>query len=118
MQPSIEIIDQGRGPQLSTCRITVQDLVPYFQDAVPAEEIMRWIPVLSREEIAVVDQYIRDHHDQVMEVDRQIRKRNEQRRNSPQVERILEQGRAERLALQAKFRCNGAAGLKNEGIVG
>jgi hypothetical protein len=28
----IEIIDRGRGPQLSTSRITVLDLIPYFHD--------------------------------------------------------------------------------------
>jgi hypothetical protein len=27
----IAIVDRGRGLQLSTSRITVQDLVPYFQ---------------------------------------------------------------------------------------
>ncbi len=31
MKKTIEIVDRGRGPQLSTSRITVQDLVPYFQ---------------------------------------------------------------------------------------
>ena len=29
---SIEIVDRGRGLQLSTSRVTVQDLVPYFQE--------------------------------------------------------------------------------------
>ena len=30
MKPEIQIVDRGRGLQLSTSRITVQDLVPYF----------------------------------------------------------------------------------------
>jgi hypothetical protein len=38
---TIEIVDRGRGPQLSTSRVTVQDLVPYFQDACSHEEISR-----------------------------------------------------------------------------
>src|SRR5947209_1064229 len=53
----VTIVDRGRGPQLSTSRITVQDLVPYFQDGCPAEEIIRWIPVLTAEEVAVVERY-------------------------------------------------------------
>jgi hypothetical protein len=31
MITEITIVDRGRGEQLSTCRITVLDLVPYFQ---------------------------------------------------------------------------------------
>ncbi len=31
MNVPISIIDRGRGPQLSTSGITVQDLVPYLQ---------------------------------------------------------------------------------------
>ena len=30
MKRDIQIIDRGRGLQLSTSRVTVQDLVPYF----------------------------------------------------------------------------------------
>jgi uncharacterized protein (DUF433 family) len=52
---TIEIVDRGRGPQLSTSRITVQDLVPYFQEGCSHAEIMRWIPTVSAEEIAVVE---------------------------------------------------------------
>jgi hypothetical protein len=29
---TIELVNRGRGLQLSTSRVTVQDLVPYFQD--------------------------------------------------------------------------------------
>ena len=36
----IEIIDRGRGPQLSTLRITVLDLIPYFQEGMSYVEIM------------------------------------------------------------------------------
>lgn len=31
MDTEVVIVDRGRGPQLSTSRITVQDLFPYFQ---------------------------------------------------------------------------------------
>ena len=39
MKKDIRIVDRGRGLQLSTSRITVQDLVPYFQDGCSYEEI-------------------------------------------------------------------------------
>ncbi len=44
---TIQIIDRGRGPQLSTSRVTIQDLVPYFQEGCTYDEIIRWIPTLS-----------------------------------------------------------------------
>src|SRR2546422_6542806 len=94
MKTEITIVDRGRGPQLSTSRITVQDLVPYFQERCSYEEIMRWIPVLSPEEIQVVERYIEEHREEVMEQDRRIRERNATRKNSPEVEKILQEGAA------------------------
>ena len=94
MKKPIEIVDRGRGPQLSTSRITVQDLVPYFQEGCSHEEIMRWIPALTREEIQIIEEYVKKHHEEVMEQDRRIRERNAQNKNSPEVERILEEGQA------------------------
>jgi hypothetical protein len=42
MEPEIIIIvDRGRGPQLSTSRITVQDLLPYFRLGYPHKQIIR-----------------------------------------------------------------------------
>jgi uncharacterized protein (DUF433 family) len=75
MPHPITIIDRGRGMQLSTSRITVQDLVPYFQDNCSDDEIMRWIPVLTAEEIAVVRQYYLDHRAELDEQDRRIREK-------------------------------------------
>lgn len=70
---TVEIVDRGRGAQLSTSRVTVQSLVPYFQEGCTAEEIIRWIPSLTPEEIAVVEQYYREHQAALDEEDRQIR---------------------------------------------
>ncbi len=101
MKTPIEIVDRGRGPQLSTSRITVQDLVPYFQQGCSHEEIMRWIPVLTGEEIQIVKEYVKNHYEEVMEQDRRIRARNAQNnKNSPEVEKILEAGKAKLLALR------------------
>ncbi len=69
----IEIVDRGRGLQLSTSRITVQDLVPYFQNGCSYDEIIRWIPTLTQEEIAVVERYYREHKEELDEEDRHIR---------------------------------------------
>ena len=41
MSAEITIVERGRGPQLSTSRITVQDIVPYVQDGEPDDEIPR-----------------------------------------------------------------------------
>jgi hypothetical protein len=77
MTTEITIIDRGRGAQLSTCRITELDLVPYFQKGRSAEEIMRWIPTLSREEIGLVERFYQDHKEEFDEKDRRARERRE-----------------------------------------
>jgi uncharacterized protein (DUF433 family) len=73
VQNDIQIVDRGRGLQLSTSRITVQDLVPYLQRGCSHDDIVRWIPSLSSEEIAVVERYYREHQAELDEQDRRIR---------------------------------------------
>ena len=80
MDTDITIIDRGRGPQLSTSRITVQDLVPYFRSNCSYEEIRQVMPILSIAEIQAVERYVDEHREEVMEVDRRIRERNANRR--------------------------------------
>jgi uncharacterized protein (DUF433 family) len=77
----IEIIDRGRGAQLSTSRVTVQDLVPYFQERCSYEEIIRWIPTLTAAEIAVAERYYRDHQVALDKEDRLIRERSAENKN-------------------------------------
>ena len=101
---TIQIIDRGRGPQLSTSRVTVQDLVPYFQDGCAYDEIIRWIPTLSAEEIAVVERYYRDNQEKLDEEDRLIRERSAENKNPAWVEKVLEEARAERLAITERLR--------------
>jgi uncharacterized protein (DUF433 family) len=95
----IKIVDLGRGPQLSTSRITVQDLVPYVQEGASHAEIMRWIPCLTEDEILVIKRYIKDHWNDVAEEDRRIEQRRAGRKNSPEIEAILDEGHQKRLAL-------------------
>lgn len=104
MDTDITIIDRGRGPQLSTSRITVQDLVPYFQSNCSYEEIRQVMPILSIAEIQAVERYVDEHREEVMAVDRRIRERNANRRNPPHIEELRRQSRQKRLALQEKLR--------------
>ena len=104
MSQEIRIVERGRGPQLSTSRITVQDLVPYFQEGDTHEEILRWMPALTREELLVIERYYEENKAEVLEVDRQIRERNAQRRNPPEIEKILKEARVERLAIMEEMR--------------
>ena len=111
VQP-IEIVDLGRGLQLSTSRVTVQDLVPYFQENCSSEEIIRWIPTLTHDEISVVQKYYRVHQQELDEEDRSIRARSAERKNPAWVEKVLDEARGERLAITERLRQqqgNGAA---------
>jgi hypothetical protein len=103
MPKRIEIVDRGRGPQLSTNRITVQDLVPYFQRHFSYEQILEIMPVLTVEEIQVVERHVREHYDEVMEKDRRIRERNARRIMPSEVAKIRQQGHAKLLALKEQF---------------
>jgi uncharacterized protein (DUF433 family) len=94
---AIQIVDRGRGLQLSTSRVTVQDLVPYFQEGCSHQEIILWIPTLTIEEIETVERYYRDHQAELDEQDRQIRLRSAERKNPEWVERAAAEARAERL---------------------
>jgi hypothetical protein len=57
MEKQIALVDQGRGLQLSTSRITIHDVVPYFESECSYDEIARWLPSLGCEEIAILDRY-------------------------------------------------------------
>jgi uncharacterized protein (DUF433 family) len=72
MQNEITLINRGRGLQLSTSRITVHDLVPYFQRGCAYDEIIRSIPTLNHAEIAVVESYYREHKDELDEYERRV----------------------------------------------
>jgi len=104
MNAEITIVDRGRGPQLSTSRITVQDLVPYLQLGCTHEQILEIMPTLSEAEIQAVERYIDEHRGEILEEDRRIRERNAGRTNPPHVEDILRQARVERLARMDSLR--------------
>jgi uncharacterized protein (DUF433 family) len=101
MPKTIEIVDRGRGPQLSTSRITVQDLVPYFQAGSSDAEIMRAMPILTVEDIRAIERYVEENKEEVMAEDRRICAENAELKNPPEVERILEEARTKRRARMA-----------------
>jgi uncharacterized protein (DUF433 family) len=94
---TVQIVDRGRGPQLSTCRITVQDVVPYLEQNLTHEQIREIMPVLSDEDIQAIEEYVREHNDEVMARDRRIRERAAKRRMAPEVEESERQSRRDRL---------------------
>ncbi len=100
---AIEIVDRGRGPQLSTSRITVQDVVPYLQRHCTNEQIREVMPVLTAEEIQVIERYVQDNYAAVMEQDRRIRERTAARRTSPEIEAIRQRGAAKMAVLRDQF---------------
>jgi uncharacterized protein (DUF433 family) len=106
----VEIVDLGRGPQLSTSRVTVQDLVPYFQEGRADQEILRWIPTLSPTEIAVVRRYYREHQQELDAEDERIRERNARRSNPPAVQAVLDEARKQRLAITQRLLNRGGNG--------
>ncbi len=72
MQKQLTLVDRGRGLQLSNSRITVHDLVPYFQDGCSYDEIIRWVPSLTHEEIRIVECYYRQHKDELDEYEGRV----------------------------------------------
>lgn len=77
---TIAIVDRGRGPQLSTTRITVADVFYWHHRGVSWEEIRRDImPSLTREEMDVVIEYINQHREKLAEEDRQFEEYQEKR---------------------------------------
>ncbi|MBI3411686.1 MAG: hypothetical protein HY040_25430 [Planctomycetes bacterium] len=113
MTKQVTIIERGRGPQLSTSRITVQDLVPYFQENFSYDQIRVVMPILTIEDIQAVARYVREHYDAVMEQDRRIRDRAAQRKNAPEVEEILRKGGQKMAQLRESFRKKNASAERN-----
>jgi len=67
---AVSIVDHGRGPQLSTTRITVLDVFYYLHRGYDFDTIHEIMPTLSREEFDVVAEYVTAHHDELVEKDR------------------------------------------------
>jgi uncharacterized protein (DUF433 family) len=118
MTNTFHIVDLGRGMQLSTSRITVQDIVPYLQRQCTYNEILQVMPSLRVEEIQAVEQYVRENYEAVMAEDRRIRERNAQQKNAPEVEEILRCGGEKMAALREEFRKKKQAQERNGDLAG
>src|SRR5215470_10678578 len=70
---TLRIVDHGRGPQLSSCRITVQDMLPYYREGASNDEIRRWIPSRTDDEIILLKNYIREHFGEVVQAEKDIK---------------------------------------------
>jgi hypothetical protein len=67
---TIQIIDCGRGPQLSTTRITVLDIFYYLHRGYDFAAIHRIMPTLTRAEYDMVEEYVKEHRQELVEADR------------------------------------------------
>jgi hypothetical protein len=76
---TIEIVDRGRGPQLSTTRITVLDVFYWIHRGYGWDKVHHSMPSLTRAEFDVVMDYIDQHHDKLVEKDRLAEERTERR---------------------------------------
>jgi uncharacterized protein (DUF433 family) len=76
---TIEIVDRGRGPQLSTTRITVSNIFYWIHRGDDWEQVQQSMPTLTREEFDVVMDYINKHRDELVEEDRLAEERTERR---------------------------------------
>ena len=64
-----EIIDRGRGPQLSTGRITVLDVFYYLHRGYGFDFIEKVMPSLSRAEFDAIVVYVKEHQDELVDED-------------------------------------------------
>jgi hypothetical protein len=74
----VQIVDRGRGLQLSTSRITVLDVFYYLHRGYDFEFIHRAMPGLTREEFDAILCYVKDHHEELVEKDRRAEEFHQQ----------------------------------------
>ena len=73
MQKEITLIDRGRGAPALHQPDYCPGPRPYFQNRCSYDEITRWLPSLTHEEIAIVERYYRQHKDELDEYERRAR---------------------------------------------
>ncbi|HUY36463.1 MAG TPA: DUF433 domain-containing protein [Pirellulales bacterium] len=69
------IVDSGRGPQIEGHRLTVMDVFYYLHRGHDFDFICRALPSLAREQFDAVVAYVNEHHDELVEKDRQVEER-------------------------------------------
>ncbi len=72
---SVRIVDIGRGPQIEGHRLTVLDVFYYLQRGHDFDFIHRAMPSLTRDQFDAVVEYVKEHHDELVEEDRYVEER-------------------------------------------
>ena len=67
---TVQIVDRGRGPQLSNSRITVLDVFYYLHRGYDFEFIHRAMPSLTSAAFEAIVAYVKEHHGELVEKDR------------------------------------------------
>jgi uncharacterized protein (DUF433 family) len=70
--PPARIVDRGRGPQIEGHRLTVMDIFYYLHRGYDFDFIHQAMPSLTREQFDAVVEYVREHHDELVEKDRRV----------------------------------------------
>jgi uncharacterized protein (DUF433 family) len=91
MRPT-EIVVTGRGPQLTDCKVTVYDVMPYWL-AGRTDVYIAWALGITPDQVEALVRYMYDHHDEVMAVHNRIEERIA-RGNPPEVEEKMKQSEA------------------------
>lgn len=87
-----KIIDRGRGPEIEGTRITVYDVMDYWQEDWRAEHIAALFRLPIDDIEAAID-YIETHREDVMRVYKQIVARHQNVQYSPEVQVKLARNR-------------------------
>lgn len=98
-----EIIDRGRGPEIKGTRITVYDVIDYWQEGWRPEQIAGLFR-LPLDDVQAAIGYIEAHEDEVMADYRQILKRHARIQYTPEVEAKLAHNRQKLHAKLAQLR--------------
>jgi uncharacterized protein (DUF433 family) len=76
MNTTVCIVDYGRGPQIEGHRLTVMDVFYYLHRGRDWDFIHQALPSLKRDEFDAVVDYVREHHDELVEMDNRVEERN------------------------------------------
>ena len=109
----IAIIDRGRGPELAGTRITIYNLVPYFEDGWADCEIAE-AHDLSCEQVQALKSYFEEHKEEVLAENAKIVARIA-RGNPPEVEARRAVARAKLTALREQLQRKRRQGANGEG---
>ena len=66
---TVQIVDRGRGPQLSNSRITVLDVFYYLHRGHGFDVVHGVMPSPTRGEFDLIAQYVNEHRDELVEKD-------------------------------------------------